>query len=861
MAKIPEVILNKIQEAEKKQLKELDLSMRMLTEIPAEVFELKHLEKLFLSGNLITSIPETISNLRNLTFLNLSNNKLVDLPESLINLKKLTEIFLRSNEWTSVPEVISRLKKLKHIDLSNNRLSHVPNWISLLQDLQILNLEGNELNSLPDEIAQLRNLRILDLAGNLFREIPDIVYNLVNLKYINFANHYAFSRQQNQIKNISSKILRLEKLETLHIDNNPVENPPPEVVERGLDAIKDYFRQLEKAGQDFLYEAKLLIIGEPGAGKTTLAKKIKDSGYKLQEEEKSNEGIEVIQWHFPMKDGQQFRVNIWDFGGQEIYHATHQFFLTKRSLYILVADTRKEDTDFHYWLNVVELLSDNSPLLIIKNEKQDRHRDINERQLRGQFTNLKETRPTNLANNRGFPEILNDIKHYISNLPHIGTPLPSTWVKVREALENDDRNYISLEGYLDICEQNGFTEQKNKFQLSGYLHDLGVCLHFQDDPLLKKTVILKPKWGTDAVYKVLDNKTVISKLGKFNRADLTSIWHEPEYTNMQDELLQLMINFKLCYKIPNTKLYIAPQLLSENQPHYDWDETSNLILRYTYEFMPKGIITQFIVAMHTLIDNQKYVWKSGVILKRDETKAEVIEYYGKREIKIRVAGKYKKELLAIIGYELEKIHSSYNRLRYSILIPCNCSVCKNSQQPHFYSFGVLRNFINAGQSEIQCQHGYGMVDVRGLIDDVIEKRQPLEEANTLSPFGERERAGFIFHGPVDKVVVQRVDQGDNIMKDQGRDKIAPRSAWANGSFYLFVFAVVIAGLGILAKSIPIYALPLILIAGILFVPIIGALQLRQDDRLSEKRFSELMKMTIEQLPLIGKTARRTELGE
>jgi len=29
-------------------------------------------------------------------------------------------------------------------------------------------------------------------------------------------------------------------------------------------------------------------------------------------------------------------VNIWDFGGQEIYHATHQFFLTHRSLYLLL---------------------------------------------------------------------------------------------------------------------------------------------------------------------------------------------------------------------------------------------------------------------------------------------------------------------------------------------------------------------------------------------------------------------------------------------------------------------------------------------------------------------------------------------
>ncbi len=113
----------------------------------------------------------------------------------------------------------------------------------------------------------------------------------------------------------------------------------------------------------------------------------------------------MAQWQFPMENGRQFRVNIWDFGGQEIYHATHQFFLTKRSLYALVADTRKEDTDFYYWLNVVELLSEGSPVLLVKNEKQDRHREISERQLRGQFGNLEKTLSANLATNRGLPEL------------------------------------------------------------------------------------------------------------------------------------------------------------------------------------------------------------------------------------------------------------------------------------------------------------------------------------------------------------------------------------------------------------------------------------------------------------------------
>src|SRR5688572_9534268 len=212
------------------------------------------------------------------------------------------------------------------------------------------------------------------------------------------------------------------------------------------------------------------------------------------------------------------------------------------------------------------------------------------------------------------PSVLQEIKHHIRNLPHVGTALPKTWVKVREALEREPRNYITLEDFVDVCELHGFTQLKDKLQLSGYLHDLGVCLHFQEDPLLRRTVILKPKWGTDAVYRVLDNDYVKKNFGRFTKRDLANIWHEAEYDEIRDELLQLMINFKLCYRIPNSDLYIAPQLLTENQSDYRWDDKDNLVLRYTYEFMPKGILTQFIVAMHRLIATD-YVWKTGVVVR------------------------------------------------------------------------------------------------------------------------------------------------------------------------------------------------------------------------------------------------------
>jgi len=149
-------------------------------------------------------------------------------------------------------------------------------------------------------------------------------------------------------------------------------------------------------------------------------------------------------------------------------------------------------------MKVAELLSDNSPILIIKNEKQDRQCQVNERQLRAEFTNLEKVLATNLATNRGLQEIKQLIQNYITRLPHVGDalPLPKVWVRVRSALENDSHNYINRERYYQLCETNKLTDCKDMLRLSRYLHDLGVCLHFQEDATLKHYVILKPKWAT-----------------------------------------------------------------------------------------------------------------------------------------------------------------------------------------------------------------------------------------------------------------------------------------------------------------------------------------------------------------------------
>lgn len=76
--------------------------------------------------------------------------------------------------------------------------------------------------------------------------------------------------------------------------------------------------------------------------------------------------------------------------------------------------------------------------------------------------------------------------------------------------------------------------------------------------------------------------------------------------------------------------------------------------------------------------------------------------------------------------------------------------------------------------------------------------------------------------------------------------------WISGSFYLVAFVIVVVLLMVVANTLPLWALPIVIIGALLAISIIGAFQLRQDERLSQKNFLELMLMTFKRLPLISR---------
>jgi hypothetical protein len=107
-------------------------------------------------------------------------------------------------------------------------------------------------------------------------------------------------------------------------------------------------------------------------------------------------------------------------------------------------------------------------------------------------------------------------------------------------------------------------------------------------------------------------------------------------------------------------------------------------------------------------------------IKKDETKAEIVEYYNNREIIVKIFGKCKRKLNTIIMYELEKIHQSFNRLNYEIELPCNCSICFENENPHYFSFEVIQEFIEENQQYIQCLKSKKMVDCLTLREEVVD---------------------------------------------------------------------------------------------------------------------------------------------
>lgn len=773
--------------AENKLSKEIILNLAScdLKETPKELAELKWLRTVVMTGSSVIDL-NPLSELIELERLDITSTGVANL-EPLAKLSKLSSLNI-SNTNVSDLSPLKALKGLRKLTASRSRISDL-SPLSNLCDLIVLNLNETEVTDLMP-IKNLNKLTTLNISSTKISDLTPLAgfiklrkldisrCAVTDLSVIAGAKYLVkLLASQNAISDLSilaglPKLQKVSLLNTnvsdlssllpliesgmpvswgkavgmkkrgINVKNCPLVTPPAEIVKQGSEAILNYFKEKQGQGVAHLYEAKLLIVGEGGAGKTSLLRRLYQTERPLPDESETTKGIAIHRHEFKVQDQQTseekiFRLNVWDFGGQEIYHATHQFFLTKRSLYILLDDTRKDyktvhDEGFKYWLEAVDLLSGHSPILIFQNEKDDRSKSIDMPGIKGKFDNVKDCYQGNLEHSCSADRLREAIEFHARNLPHIGEALPAQWIAIRAEIERQAQSLptITQQEYFRIYGDHLPFDRSKALHLSRYLHDLGVFLHFQDDKLLERTVILQNNWATEAVFRVLDDETIKAKLGRFTIEDCERLWQDSQYAEMHPELLALMQKFELCYPLPDIRpnAWLAPQLLPPSKPTrlVHWEQAGDLVLRFNYEFLPKGMISRLMVRQHRFVPRPELGWVTGVLFEREDTQVLVEVPPKGGEIVLRARGTERKDLLSIIAAALDALNETFPGLdeKVSKLIPCNCRKCYEKTTPEFFEQRRLFQRKRDGKLKVECPSSYEDVDVLELLDGISVNSLP-----------------------------------------------------------------------------------------------------------------------------------------
>ncbi len=768
------------------KLRSLGLGDNRLTELPLEVAHLDQLQNLYLSENLLTELPPEIAHLDQLQGLNIENNRLTEVPPKIAYLDQLQRLFLGSNQLTVLPPEIGQLAQLETLDLSRNRLTELPSEIAHLDQLQRLFLSSNRLTVLPPEIGQLAQLQTLGLGDNQLAVLPSEIAHLAQLQTLDLSS--------NQLAELPPKIAQLQNLQRLFLHSNEALNIPPEIlgptrqevfggkVVTTVDPaeILVYYFRLKDEEPRPLHEAKILIVGEGAVGKTSLVNRIVFDRH--NPDEPKTDGIAILDWQIETHkspEGETLDLHIWDFGGQEIMHATHQFFLTRRSLYLLVVEARKGDdgTQLVHWLRIIQSFGGDSPVLVVINKTEGSNTpDLDETRLRIDHPNIRGFYPTSCREPpAGFGPLKAAIIRELESLDHVYSPLPATYFEVKKQLEGltEDADFVDVDQYQRLAAEQGIKEAGEQKRLLRFLHDLGSVLHF-DDPeglfRLDETKILNPEWVTSGVYKILNDLELMQNQGVLKRRDLDRILTTRDGYPKKARLfiLGMMRRFELCFDFREGDVSVLiPQLLPRSEPEILWPDNDCLEFEVHYSYLPPGLLPRFIVKSRDHLTERSTYWRSGVLLEIGDNHVLVRGDASQGHLYIAVSGgrRGRRAALATVRNILRGIHQTIPGIEVQENVPLPNDPGLTVDYEH------LLLLEKEGETSCWPPGAKGKYSVQQLLDGVeARKDRARNQSNTIINYGrvdmskkEYHNRGIAFQGDGQKfrdVSIQQVYQED-----------------------------------------------------------------------------------------------------
>ncbi|MCE7924306.1 MAG: TIR domain-containing protein [Haliscomenobacteraceae bacterium CHB4] len=720
--------------ADLKNLQQLDCSCtRVIDLLP--IANLNNLIKLDCSSTLVSDLSPLLK-LKKLREIDCSSTKVIELS-ALRNLNNLTSLDFRFTEVNDLSP-LSGLVKLKYLNCSRTRVSDL-STISNLKNLKTLFCANTNITDLSP-VEAIIDLRRFACAGNQ-------IFHLTSLS--KFTNLELLVCSQTEVSDLSPVLPLIKKGRNVYwesggneilVEDCPLIIPPVEVAQESPQAVRDYFEELGEDGRK-LNEVKVIFLGEASAGKTSLVKRLLDEDFDSKESQ--THGIRIRKAPFAMDDGDSVTAHLWDFGGQEVMHATHQFFLSQRSVYVLLLNSRNDD-QAEKWLKHAASFGGRSPVLVVLNKIDENPSfEVNRKTLQEKHPQIRDFFRLSAKTDKGLDEFREALRREIDRADTRRTPFPKHWLAVKEHFSNMEADYIESAEYRRVCEANGVTRQFSQDVLLQFLHDLGVVINFRN---LKNfdTQILNPLWLTNGVYRIINSYIVANMGGLLHEDDFDAVINDPRYKkdntsdrvfeypkNKLQYIVRVMQEFELCFQL-DARTYVVPQLLPVQEPEF---KTEGALLRFEIhfpDFLPDSIFPRLMVKLHTFIERDPSdrvtqshpvttprltMWRTGMVLHKPNIfKALARVRWDKEDQKILVdvCGEERRRFLSFIRETVKEIVADFTNLEFNELVPIP------DTKKDIKRYSLLVAMEKAGKEDVFSEELEQDIPLVALLDGVEE---------------------------------------------------------------------------------------------------------------------------------------------
>jgi len=504
---------------------------------------------------------------------------------------------------------------LQTLDLSGcEQLSGSLAPLAGLTSLQSLNLSGcKQLSGSLGLLASLTSLQSLDLIGckQLSGDLAPLA-GLASLRSLNLAWCTQLSGDLAPLAGLTSlqsldlslcwRLRRFAPLESLlptlkylQLFGCSLDDLPPEVCgnwnENVLNKVRAHYADL-RYGPRRDTALKVFFLGNGGVGKTQLCRRL--CNLEFDPSVPTTHGVQLGETTVDLEGfTEPVRLNLWDFGGQDIYHGSHALFLHGHAIFLILWTPELERQTAYqegslsfrhrplsYWLDYLRAFAGTDASMLIVQSQCD-SRDKRRLHPPAPVDDFPFHRHTEVSARTGLN--LGILKEYIKEAardrfnrrppPPIGAGRLKVRDRLRQMLEEDQKREPSRRQHrlleraeFDlICEETGGVS--DKVALLDFLHHNGVL--FYRPGLFGDRIVLDQNWALEAIYALFDRKKtppLLRGYGRFNRADLEALIWSGYTPEEQKVCLGMMESCGICFKVrklPNEWEYLAPDLLPE----------------------------------------------------------------------------------------------------------------------------------------------------------------------------------------------------------------------------------------------------------------------------------------------------------